>query len=335
MQIKNTLIQFASKLQSGNMEKDFPLPYCIPVYHTVSNEDLPHIKHIIAYKKTKQFEQDLDFLSKNFEWVNWTEFKDFQKGIHKPKKKIALLTFDDGLREFKEIIAPILEQKGIFAINFINPAFIDNQQMMFRNKASLLVERVMISKKINPVVYQLSGIDSENKTLLIQKILQTNYKKRSYLDEISTHLEVDFDQYLQEKNPYLNIEELHALRKKGFEFGAHSINHPYFAELTTEEQLSEAQQSLKYLWKNTLQHETFAFPFTDFGVENAFFQKLFAEEKDLFCTFGAAGIKKDCVEKNFQRIPMETNNTAEEILKKEMAYFQLKKLVNKNTIIRK
>jgi peptidoglycan/xylan/chitin deacetylase (PgdA/CDA1 family) len=44
--------------------------------------------------------------------VDWQEFKDFMSGNFKPAKKIALLTFDDGFREFYDTVAPVLERKG-------------------------------------------------------------------------------------------------------------------------------------------------------------------------------------------------------------------------------
>jgi peptidoglycan/xylan/chitin deacetylase (PgdA/CDA1 family) len=72
---------------------------------------------MIQYKNTRQFE-DLDYMSKYFQLVNWQEFKDFMSGNFKPKKN-ALLTFDDGFREFYDTVAPVLERKGIYACNFI------------------------------------------------------------------------------------------------------------------------------------------------------------------------------------------------------------------------
>jgi len=52
------------------------------------------------------------------------------------------LSFDDGLREPLDIIAPILKQKGVPATFFVNTATLDNLEMLYRHKASLLVDHV-------------------------------------------------------------------------------------------------------------------------------------------------------------------------------------------------
>ncbi len=93
-------------------------------------------------------------------------------------------------------------------------------------------------------------------------------------------------------------------------------------------------KSIKYIKENDFLSDSFAFPFTDFGVEKVFFENLF-ENEQLSFTFGCAGIKVDCINKNLQRIPMETGENASETLKKEIAYYQFKKFLNKNIIIRK
>ncbi|MDN3694499.1 polysaccharide deacetylase family protein [Chryseobacterium tructae] len=333
--MKDSLINLFTAFETDHLGKSFPLNYCLPVYHCVSDENLSHIKHVIQYKNTRQFEEDLEGISKHFQWVNWAEFKDFTAGNFKPKKKIALLTFDDGFSEFYDIVAPILERKGIYACNFINPAFIDNKELMFRCKASLLIETIENKKDINPQLYDILSLDrSITKNTLKNEILKVTYQKKEILDQLAEKLELDFKSYLKEHRPYLSGEELKNLTDRGFGISSHSWDHPKFGTLSLEQQMDSIHKTFAYLKENDFLYESFAFPFTDFGVKNAFFEELF-KNKEMYCTFGTAGIKLDSVKRNFQRIPMETGENAERILKKEIAYFNLKKLINKNTIVRK
>lgn len=327
--LKDKIIQFFSQFESENIENSFPLNYCLPVYHCVSDENLPHLNQIIKYKNIKQFESDLDYLSKYFQFVNWDEFKDFIKGNFKPKKKIALLTFDDGLSEFYDIIAPILERKGIYAINFINPAFIDNKDLMFRSKSSLIVNKLKSGHLKNQDLNHI--FSSEN---YAEEILKIKYENRIELDEIAEKLDISFDSFLQEQKPYLDLNQLKELTNKGFGISAHSWDHPLYHDLSLNQQLETTQKTLNYLKENNLMNDSFAFPFTDFGVGKDFFEELF-KNKNLFCTFGSAGIKTDNIERNFQRIPMETGENAELILKKEISYYKMKRFINKNKIVRK
>lgn len=333
--MKDQLINLFTGFETDDFGKSFPLDYCLPVYHCVSDENLPHIRHVIQYKNTKQFEEDIDCLSKHFQWVNWQEFKDFTSGTFKPQKKIALLTFDDGFREFYDIVAPLLERKGIYACNFINPAFIDNREMMFRCKASLLIEALEKKKSIDPEVYRILSLNHQaTAETLKREFLKITYQEKDILDLLAEKLEVDFQNYLKEYRPYLNTEELKSLIHRGFGISSHGWDHPKFGDLSLEQQMESIHKTFTYLKENDFLYDSFAFPFTDFGVKNEFFEELF-RNKEIYCSFGAAGIKLDSVKMNFQRIPMEMGENAERILKKEIAYFKLKKLINKNRIVRK
>lgn len=327
--MKNKIINFLSNFEKENLADSFPLEYCLPVYHCVSDENLPHLKNIIPYKNTKQFEQDLDFLARHFQFVNWDEFKGFVNGSFQPKKKIALLTFDDGLREFYDVVAPILERKGIYAINFINPKFTDNKDLMFRCKASILAEKVKADKRVNPEIFSILQ-PKENPA---QQILKISYLQQDLMDRLAEVLEVDFNIFLLQKQPYMTLDQLKRITQKGFGISSHGWDHPLYHELSVGQQLETTDKTFDFLKQHDFLYESFAFPFTDFGVKKEFFD-LFFKNKDVFCTFGCAGIKLDSIERNFQRIPMENGDPAEAVLKKELAYFRLKKILNKNKIVR-
>ena len=47
----------------------------LPFYHTISDQDVPHIKNLYQPKKTKDFIKDLDFLLKHFNPIDYQEFK--------------------------------------------------------------------------------------------------------------------------------------------------------------------------------------------------------------------------------------------------------------------
>src|SRR5690606_37008030 len=100
-----------------------------PFYHLISDQDVIHVKHLYSVKHTQAFERDLDFLLKNYEAIDLNTLEGL---IHQDKpidKKVFLLSFDDGLSQFYDIIAPILRRKGIPAVNFLNSAFIDNKDL--------------------------------------------------------------------------------------------------------------------------------------------------------------------------------------------------------------
>jgi len=111
-----------------------------PFYHAVDNEDQPHIKHLYPVKSIHQFENELDTLLKHFKPIDLDKLISLNQSNEKPKKPSIHLSFDDGLRQCYDIIAPILNKRGIPATFFINSAFVENKDLMYRYKISLIYD---------------------------------------------------------------------------------------------------------------------------------------------------------------------------------------------------
>ncbi|HLO60028.1 MAG TPA: polysaccharide deacetylase family protein [Bacteroidales bacterium] len=310
-----------------------------PVYHAVSDDELIHIKHLYPIKSVKQFERDLDFFLMNFTPVDPLELVNSLKQ-GKFRENTFVLTFDDGLRQFYDVIAPILLKKGLPAICFLNTAFIGNTGLFYRYKAGILKEVFNERNISNATISSIHKLitsynlhfDHDGKFLL-----SISYENRSAMDEIAILLDVDFESYLKHEKPYLDAEQIRTLSGKGFIFGSHSVDHPVFSSLNTEDQLAQIKESTDYVWQNfSPPVRLFSFPFTDFGVRQEFFDRVLNSQPPLAdFTFGCAGLKYDMIARNIQRIPMEERGLpAQDIMRGETLYFRMKSVIGKNTIQR-
>ncbi|GHT72927.1 hypothetical protein AGMMS50262_03060 [Bacteroidia bacterium] len=252
----------------------------LPVfYHTVSDEYLPHICPLYKPKTIREFEADLEFLLKHFRPVSMEEVRLHTTGEKRISRPAFHLSFDDGLREVYTVVLPILERKGIPATVFVNSAFVDNRDLFFRYKAALLAG-------------------------FMPEALKINYLNREKLDEVALNLGVDFNDFLQKQQPYLTTGELKTLQQKGFSIGSHSIDHPLYSLLSEEEQVRQTLQSCAYVQNTFAEKQAyFAFPFTEAGVSDGFFQKIFPAV-DL--TFGISGLRTAQNGRHLGRIDMET-----------------------------
>jgi len=104
-----------------------------PFYHAVSNTPLPHITPIYRHRTLDEFRADLDWLQAHYEPVRWTDIDRCEQ----EQRPAFCLTFDDGLREFYTVVAPILEERHIPCVCFLNSAFVDNRDLMFRYREAL------------------------------------------------------------------------------------------------------------------------------------------------------------------------------------------------------
>ncbi|MBK8500997.1 MAG: polysaccharide deacetylase family protein [Saprospiraceae bacterium] len=310
----------------------------LPVYHLASDEDVPHIKHLYTIKNLSAFNRDLDFLLRNFEPIDLSTLIDHVEQRRTLKKPSFFLSFDDGLQEFYTVIAPILLARGIPATNFLNSSFIDNKELFFRYKVSLIIDRLQKETNIKSLkaIYEILRIKDIPVKNLISALLKLRYSDFEKTDQIAKILQVDFKQFLNKKKPYLTTQQIRDLINQGFTFGAHSIDHPRYSDEPLSEQIRQTEVSTNLICeKFNLNHRIFAFPFTDYQVSKTYFDHFFHNKKLLDLSFGSAGLKRDIYPHQLQRIPMEMGKmTANQIIHGEYLYFLLKGMLGKNRIER-
>lgn len=290
----------------------------MPFYHAVSDDTPLHLKHLYQPRSIELFKADLAYFLKYYEPIELKELIRLKKENEPLKKNYFHLTFDDGLRNFYDVAAPILKEKGIPATVFLNSDFIDNKALFYRFKASILIEK-----------------------MLANGLLDISYAEERILDELAEENNIDFVDYLKNERPYLTIQQIEQLIQQGFTFGAHSKNHPLYHQITFEEQIAQTKESIKVVTTQfNLNYQVFSFPFTDDSVSNQFFTAI---KNDVDLTFGSAGLKDDVIKNHLQRIPMENkpnhnlkriSEMGKEIIKTEYFYYFVKKIVGKNKIIR-
>jgi len=322
---KNKHSDFSEKLREKIVSWS-PHSVIFPFYHAVSDQYCPHLKNLYRVTSVQQFEKDLDQL---LHLVTPLSVEDaiLNFGKKSSAKPFFHISFDDGLREAKEVIAPILLRKGVPATFFITSGFTNNNTLFHRHKASLIVEKLKTNnsksalQKIGSIL-QTSNFDSE---ILLEKILGINFKTSGILEEISGILNIDFSEFLKKTQPYLNAKEINELQSSGFSIGLHSLNHPEFYLLNDTEieyQVTESQRMLSELTR--IDTRFFSFPFTDSGIPDQLIEKIINTYK--LTTFGTAGIKDDVIEGHFQRIPMDArkSNSAIQLITNEILRYRLK-----------
>ncbi len=304
----------------------------LPFYHSVSDKALPHIQHLYLGKNKESFSKDLDFLLKEFSPIGLDDLFEVARGNRQLSKPSFLLSFDDGLSEFHSIIAPILLQKGIPAVCFLNSKFVDNKDLFFRYKASLLIDAFVN----NPMLIKQSEFANFTFLEIKTKILAVKYDNKDKLDTWAENIQLDFDDFLANQKPYLTSDQIKTLIEQGFYFGAHSKDHPEYQYLSLEEQLRQTKESVEFVQnKFNLSQKTFSFPFTDYGVSKQFFNQI-ASENIAELTFGCAGQKIENTSTHFQRLPFEMDQlSAKQIINGELLYFLMKQPLGKNRIQRK
>ena len=308
------------------------------VYHTVCDEVPAHFRHLYQPRSVKLFTEDLQFLRRYYEPVDLTRLIEITARREKPKKNLFFVSFDDGMSEFYTRAAPVLLKLGVPATCFLNSAFIDNNDLFYRYKVSILIEGIQKHKEKKEFWQEFHGLKEKfgiPQGYYRKVLLHLDHNSVPFIDEAAKLIQIDFKDYLKQYKPYLSSDQIRELIAKGFTFGAHSINHPDFRKLSDSEKKNQTLSSVEDVReKFALPHRVFAFPFTDYGIGKAFFDSVYARGR-VELSFGCAGIKRDSVQNNLQRIPMEDYKlSAVRRLKTDYFYYLLKSPFGKNLIRR-
>jgi peptidoglycan/xylan/chitin deacetylase (PgdA/CDA1 family) len=299
-------------------------------YHVVSDDPIQHVAPLFRYKTVPEFEADLEWLLSHLPVLGLDDV--IEAALGNGRRRGFFLTFDDGLREMSEIVAPILKRKGVPAAFFLCSGFWDNRDLFYRFKAALILGRLQSAKQS---ALAEAGLILERRGLLAEGLAETvrsvTYLHRFLLDEIAPIFELDFATYLRECTPFMSIDEAAALQRDGFAIGAHSIDHPRYAEIPLEEQIRQTRQSVEAL-EALLHppHRIFAFPFMETGVNDAFYVTV-RDEELAEAVFGTGGWFHDPTRRLIDRVSLEGYKPGiDPFLRRSLGPALLKRLVRRD-----
>jgi peptidoglycan/xylan/chitin deacetylase (PgdA/CDA1 family) len=294
----------------------------LPYYHMVSDMPVAHVRHLYRHRSVREFNADLEFFLQHMEPLGLSDVLEIVEGSRRLRRPSFHLTFDDGFREMRDVVAPLLHARGIPATFFVNTGFLDQAGMAHHNVLSLIIERLIapaaepIRRKIDRELPASAGGPAG----LTARLLTIRYRERALVWRLAALAEVDLDRYLKEVRPYVTSEDLRDLMRLGFAIGAHSHDHPLYADLALSEQLAQTETSMEGLASRfALPIRAFAFPHSDAGVGPEFFRRVFSGGL-LQVSFGTGGMVPHFHPRNLQRVSMEkTSAPAAAILARQCA----------------
>jgi len=213
----------------------------VPFYHTVAEQPLPHIKHLYRMKTVEEFQKDLDFLLRYFEPIDVETLYNLHISKMAPKKSFFHLTFDDGMKEIYEIVAPILLKKGIPATFFVNSGFVDNKALFYRHRESLEMEDIPADEFLNKekpylTVEQIKKLSKQGFSIGAHSIDHPYYYKVPLVEQLrQTRESLDFVSSIVNQK----------LRLFAFPFTDYKVSQQFFKEIEPYVDLSFGTAGLK------------------------------------------------------------------------------------------
>ncbi|HEY6329150.1 MAG TPA: polysaccharide deacetylase family protein [Blastocatellia bacterium] len=322
--IKKGLWQVFSGAPMWALRKMTEFPLTALCYHLVSDDQPAHVRSLFECHGVDWFERDLDFLLAHHTVVSLDDLQKRAQGAKTLPKNSLFLSFDDGYRECVHTIRPILLRKGVPATFFLTSAFIDNRILGYRHKASLLIARCEKApgERVQVALAKLTGgpRGTNREAEAAELLLSIKYRDSALLDGCAMELDVDFGDYLRTERPYLTSDDVTQLVNDGLTIGGHSVDHPRYSELSLTDQLIQTRQCMSFLKRFGTPVKAFAFPFVSDGVEEGFYDSVFADEiADLVFCIGS--VPNGAGARVIQRFGVEGKSVKpiEQVLREEYA----------------
>jgi peptidoglycan/xylan/chitin deacetylase (PgdA/CDA1 family) len=272
-------------------------------YHIVSNESLPHIKHLYPYKSSSEFEQDILWLKRHFTVIGYPELLANACGQRSLKENSAFVSFDDGFAAVHTFAQPVLLKHDVPSILFLATDWVGNQAMFYRSKISLCIAQLE----------QLDTTRQESALGLISHVLQQELKNRKpdfrsvildlrslqqtdeqKINQVCEILGINISSYLRTHKPFLTREQVTEMQDEGFVFGAHTRSHPKLSLLSQDQQAEEIIESCRIVCEWAGQDQVpFAFPFSGDGVDRTFLAHLRRENPHIGLIFDTKKLKRE------------------------------------------
>ncbi len=293
----------------------------VPRYHAVGDCEAAHIEGLHIFRDTLRFRADMEYFLKFYRPVSLQDVIDHLDGTATLPERCLLPTFDDGFSEVHDVVAPILASRGVPAVFFLNTGVLDNHGLLPEQKKCLLIRALKSESRPSAVLEasRLLGSTGVNDTDVPSAIRRLGYHQRDVLDKLGPVLGCDFGAYAASARPYLTSEQTAHLIRQGFAIGAHSVDHPLYAELSLKEQLAQTRQSVAYFAeRHRYECQAFAFPYSDAGISEQFFRDAF-RDGHLKVSFGTRRESPYSCARHLGRFKMEYDGLgARQILAREL-----------------
>lgn len=268
-------------------------------YHVVSDEYLPHIQYLNGYKTPRAFENDLIYLLKKFNIITYEQLLTAYLNNSKLKHKSIILTFDDGFSECFSVVRPLLLKHGIPCSFFVTTEFIDNKKLSNVEKACLCIDQInSIENEVFQFIELKKSINFPKEIMTKKELISWIKSQAIYstntIDQLCLHFEIDVNDYLKSKQPYMTSDNIKKLSQDGFSIGAHSTSHRKLGLLTDIDIEKEIITSCNKVMSLTGKTQVpFAFPFSADGVSRELLEKIKQEFRGVGLFFDTNGIQRN------------------------------------------
>lgn len=264
-------------------------PQCLAVmYHYVRNADANAGggDGVVALSPV-DFAGQLDRLCADLEPLDWQRLDDWHHDCASMPERSFLLTFDDGLIDHADVVAPILERRGLRGVFLVSTESVVDRRLAPAHQLHALLSALGADQLHETLLARLTDLSSDRWQLTeadrrrVQSIYHYESPVRAeikYLIHYKLSSDVR-DRVLGElcaahvgpatrlaSRWYLTPDQLRDLQSVGHTIGGHGHRHEPYARLTPIEQRHDAIRTIGHLTEHLGPgSRPFSYPFGSIG----------------------------------------------------------------------
>ncbi len=264
-------------------------PQCLAVmYHYVRDTDAnPDGGDGVVALNPVDFAAQLDRLCAELEPVDWQRLDDWNHGWANMPERSFLLTFDDGLIDHADVVAPILARRGLRGIFLVSTESIIERRPAPAHQLHALLSALGADALHNTLLARLADVSGDRNVLTqadrsrIQSIYHYESPVKAEIKylihyKLSSDLRDDLLGQLCAAHVgpparlasrwYLTVDQLGDLQSAGHTIGGHGHRHEPYSRLAPIEQRHDAIRAIGLLTEHLgAGSRPFSYPFGSVG----------------------------------------------------------------------
>lgn len=201
-------------------------------YHRVGDSEGSLFDHDLWSASAEDFEQQVRFLSLNFDLVR---IRDLDNLWNQQHGRYVLITFDDGYLDNYEWAFPILKSYNSSATFFLTTGFLDEKKMAWWDEISWMVRSATATSlpenawTTTSLSLKPADHDQSIKTLLKVFKKLPGEKTDTYLNFLAEKTGSGRCPQEIADQVWMTWDMVREMHKAGMDFGGHTVNHPILA----------------------------------------------------------------------------------------------------------
>ncbi|MBT0662721.1 polysaccharide deacetylase family protein [Geobacter pelophilus] len=197
-----------------------------------------------------EFEWHIERVTEKYEVICFAEFL-LRKQRQASTRNCAIITVDDGYRDFYQYAYPVLKKSSVPATLFVTSDFIQQRIWLWPDKLKYIVQQLQSGRysfEFNHDCFEINTLDNASRLASWMRLSNTCIrlpltKREMLIKSLSESMGIEVPRFPSKDYEACNWNELREMQMNRIEIGSHTLTHPVLSMIPVDEMLKELNDS--------------------------------------------------------------------------------------------